>query len=53
MLYRSIQGNTHKNVGGGVLPMAVFQAQIQCLTLCNRGQAPSHIWIYSACETLF
>ncbi|AZE60611.1 hypothetical protein PFLU3_54890 [Pseudomonas fluorescens] len=43
MFYRSILGNTHKNVGGGLLPIAVFQAQIQCLTFRYREQAPSHI----------
>jgi hypothetical protein len=25
--------------------MAVYQLQIDWLTYCNRGQAPSHIWI--------
>ena len=35
--------NSIKNVGGGLLPMAVGQLQIYQLTHPHREQAPSHI----------
>ncbi|KTC11257.1 hypothetical protein AO391_24895 [Pseudomonas marginalis ICMP 9505] len=36
-----------QTVGGGLLPMAVWQCQMRRLKDCYREQAPSHIW--SAC----
>ncbi|CRM98877.1 hypothetical protein [Pseudomonas sp. 34 E 7] len=45
--------NAVKTVGGGLPPMAVGQSQIDQLIHRYRGQAPSHIRAYSACETYF
>ncbi len=38
------------NVGGGLLPMAVCQAQTHALTVPHRGQAPSHIGLVYGLE---
>ena len=38
------------NVGGGLLPIAMYQSDIYRLTDRNREQAPSHICLYSQSE---
>ncbi|AZF14871.1 hypothetical protein C4J92_1371 [Pseudomonas sp. R3-18-08] len=38
-----LDSGTAKNVGGGLLPMAVYQSGIIKLTHRYREQAPSHI----------
>ncbi|SDU67970.1 hypothetical protein SAMN05216475_6153 [Pseudomonas synxantha] len=40
-----LQARLGQNVGGGLLPMAVYQVNNTCLAHRYRGQAPSHIWI--------